>query len=200
MEERAAQAVLDAAVLTQGQQGLESLVHRRIVLRGQWLAQWTVFLDNRQMNAKPGFYVLTPFKLKDSAAVVMVQRGWAPRNFAERSRLPSVQTPTDVVEVQGVIAVAPARLYELGQAQEGPIRQNLDLAQYSTQTGLALAPVSIQQTGAPSEGLLRDWPAVNAGVDKHYGYAFQWFGLSALIALLYVWFQIARRIFPPQQK
>jgi len=40
--------------------------------------------------------------------------------------------------------------------------------------------------------LLRDWPPPATGVDKHYGYAFQWFGLCALIALLFIWFQVAR--------
>ena len=39
---------------------------------------------------------------------------------------------------------------------------------------------------------------VGAGVDKHYGYAFQWFGLCGLIALLYVWFQIVRRFIRPR--
>jgi surfeit locus 1 family protein len=48
--------------------------------------------------------------------------------------------------------------------------------------------VSVQQLGAPSEGLLREWPVIASGVDKHYGYAFQWFALSALIAGLFVWF------------
>jgi surfeit locus 1 family protein len=46
--------------------------------------------------------------------------------------------------------------------------------------------------GAASEGLLREWPQAATGVEKHYGYAFQWFGLALLIALLYVWFQIVR--------
>ena len=46
-----------------------------------------------------------------------------------------------------------------------------------------------QQTGVPSEGLLREWPEAASGAPKHYGYAFQWWALSALIAILYVWFQ-----------
>ena len=41
---------------------------------------------------------------------------------------------------------------------------------------------------------------IGAGVDKHYGYAFQWFGLSSLIALLYVWFQLVRRLLRPRPK
>jgi surfeit locus 1 family protein len=27
-------------------------------------------------------------------------------------------------------------------------------------------------------------------VDKHYGYAAQWFALAALVVLLYAWFQV----------
>ena len=61
-----------------------------------------------------------------------------------------------------------------------------------------LADVTVLQTGADGEGLLRQWPAVSAGVDKHHGYAFQWFGLSGLIATLYVWFQLVRRFLRPR--
>ncbi len=50
----------------------------------------------------------------------------------------------------------------------------------------------VESVKAASEGLLREWPQAATGVEKHYGYAFQWFGLALLIALLYVWFQIVR--------
>ena len=30
------------------------------------------------------------------------------------------------------------------------------------------------------------------GVEKHYGYAFQWFAMSALVLGLYLWFQWLR--------
>ena len=58
------------------------------------------------------------------------------------------------------------------------------------------AGVATVTAGSASEGLLRDWPQINAGVQKHYGYAFQWFGLSVLVVLLYVWFQLVRRFYP----
>ena len=58
-----------------------------------------------------------------------------------------------------------------------------------------LAAVTVQQAGPPSDGLLRDWPRIDLGVDKHYGYAVQWFALAGLIALLYGWFQIVKRFF-----
>ena len=197
--ERGRQAVLDGAALA-GPFQPEALVHRGIVVRGQWIAGRTVFLDNRQMDAKPGFYVITPLRIEGSQAVVLVQRGWVQRHFQDRTQLPAIDTPSGVVELRGRIAPPPSKLYELGDVQSGAIRQNLDLAQFGAETGLPLVAVSIQQLGAPSEGLLRDWPEIGTGVDKHYGYAFQWFGLGALIALLYVWFQIVRRFLPQRSR
>lgn len=166
------------------------LVHRAVVLRGSWVADRTIYLDNRQMRGTPGFFVVTPMKLEGANQHVLVQRGWAPRDFVRRENLPKVETSAGIVEVRGRIAPPPARLYELGPAAGGPIRQNLDIAAFHAETGLSLAPVSVVQT-APlrSEGLLRDWPRPDSGSGKNYGYAFQWWALSALIAILYVWFQ-----------
>ena len=168
-------------------------LHRPVQLRGRWLAQHSVYLDNRQMNGKPGFYVLTPLALTGSNAVVVVQRGWVQRNFLDRERLPPVETPSGAVQLEGRIAAAPPRLYEFKGDQQAPgssaIRQNLDLAAFSAETRLALQPFTVVQTGEASQGLQREWPEAAAGTGKHYGYAFQWFGLSGLLAILYVWFQ-----------
>jgi surfeit locus 1 family protein len=169
-----------------------ALIYRRMTLKGHWLPEHTVFLDNRQMNAKPGFFALTPIKLEGTGAVVLVQRGWAQRSFTDRTALPVLQTPEGLVEVQGHLAPWPSRLYDFGGAETGPIRQNLDLTAYREATGLQLLEVTLLQSGTASEGLLREWPLVASGVEKHHGYAFQWFGLSGLIALLYVWFQIVQ--------
>jgi cytochrome oxidase assembly protein ShyY1 len=85
-------------------------------------------------------------------------------------------------------AITAARDRAVGSS---PIRQNLDLAAFRTETRLPLrTDLTLQQAGAASEGLLRDWPAPALGVEKHQGYAFQWFGLTGLVALLYVWFQL----------
>ncbi len=189
---------LDTAAFMALSNPLDEL-HRPVQLQGHWLANQTVFLDNRQMNAKPGLYVVTPLKIEGSSNVVLVQRGWIARNFEDRTQLPRVATPTGTVVVEGRIAPPPSKLYEMGGPDNGVIRQNLDLSLFSAEIGLPLLPMSIQQIGATPEGLLREWPTVGTGVEKHYGYAFQWFALSALIALLYVWFQIVRRFFSPRR-
>lgn len=188
IEQRKAMAPVDVRELLAAAPAT-GLVHRPAVLRGTWLARHTVFLDNRQMRGRPGFFVVTPLQLEGSAASVLVERGWVPRNFADRASLPPVETPPGVVEVRGRLAPPPAKLYDFEGAGGGAIRQNLDLAQFRAETGLSLLDVAVRQTGAPSEGLLRDWPEVASGAEKNYGYAFQWWALSLLIAILYAWFQ-----------
>ena len=177
---------------------MKSLVHRKIVLHGHWLAQHTVYLDNRQMHDKVGQFVLTPFQLEGSGAVLLVQRGWVARNFLDRAQVTPIITPSGTVELEGRIVPPPSKLYELGHAEKTVLRQNVDLAEFSAEVGQPLLAVSVQQSGVTSEGLLREWPQVASGVEKHYGYAFQWFALSALISILYVWFQIVRRFKKPQ--
>lgn len=192
IEARATAAPVDARMLLAPQADLAALVHRPVVLRGEWIPQRTVYLDNRQMNAVPGFYVVTPLRIAGSQAVVLVQRGWVQRNFERRTDLPPVQTPAGDVEVRGRLAPPPAKLYAFSSEESGPIRQNLDLTRFRAETGLPLLALSVQQTGPASEGLLRQWPDVGSGAERNYGYAFQWWAIATLIAILYVWFQLLR--------
>lgn len=171
-------------------------LHRAVVLRGVWLAAYSVYLENRQMKGRPGFYAVTPLRLDDGSAV-LVERGWVPRDLLDRTRVAAPPPPQGSVQVHGRIAPGPGRLYEFAAAASGTIRQNLDLAAYARETGLPLRPFSVVQEDTadapdPADGLLRQWPAPAADVQKHYGYAFQWFALCALILGLYVWFQLIR--------
>ena len=169
---------------------LKDAVHRRATLKGVWRAEHTVFLDNRQMNGRTGLVAVTPLVLDGTGQIILVQRGWVLRNFADRTKLPDIQTPAGAVTVRGRIAPPPSKLYEFKGADSGRIRQNIDVAAFSREISLSLMTVSMVQMGPANEGLLRDWAAPNLGLDKHYGYAFQWFGLCALVVGLYIWFQI----------
>jgi len=181
------------ALATQGRMQESGVLYHPVRLAGTWLPAHTVYLDNRQMDAKVGFFVLTPLRLEPQGQVLVVQRGWIPRNFEQREQLPDVQTPSGSVTVDGDIALVPSKLYAPGAPGEGSIRQNLDLEQYRGQTGLPLEAFTVRESGPPSQGLRRQWSVINFGIEKHYGYAFQWFALSLLIAGLYLWFQFFRR-------
>jgi surfeit locus 1 family protein len=126
---------------------------------------------------------------------VLVQRGWLPRDPADRTHITAPPPPAGRVQVQGRIALDSPRLFEFDAAASGPIRQNLHVASYAQETAMPLRPlIIVQEDGqsAPPDGLLRQWPVPAADVSKHYGYAFQWFAMSALIMGLYAWFQLIR--------
>ena len=168
--------------------------HRELKIAGRWSPTHTVYLDNRAMNGRAGFYVVTPLLLADGSALV-VQRGWLARDFQERSRVPAVPTAEGEVALQGRIAPAPSKLYEFAAGESGRIRQNLDLENFSRETGLRLRPLSLLLADSPAtagDGLRRDWPAPSAGLTKNRGYAVQWFAMATLVVALYVWFQIVQ--------
>ncbi len=191
LDAQSAKSPLDAAAVRGATDPL-TLLHQRARLRGTWAPQSVIFLENRPMDGRVGFVVITVLVLEGGGALA-VQRGWAPRGFEDRTLLPPIETPAGVVEVEGHMALPPSDLYALGGPAAGRIRQNLDLPQFRVETGLPLLPITLQQLGATGEALVRDWPVVNLGVEKNYGYAAQWFGLALLFTLLYLWFQIVRR-------
>ena len=200
IDERAALPPLDAAGLAREAAQAQDQFHRPAELRGHWRGE-PVYLENRQMNGRPGFFVIGVLELAPGDAVV-VQRGWAPRDLLDRTRVPAAPVHAGPVRLTGRIAPPPARLYDFDGEAAGAIRQNLDLAAFSRERGTGLRPLSLLLTDAPrpldagaspvDDGLLRQWPAPAVDVHKHHGYAFQWFALAALTFGLYVWFQLLR--------
>jgi surfeit locus 1 family protein len=200
VEAQAALPPLPQAELARSAAQAAAQLHRRATVRGQWVPGRTVFLDNRQMDGRPGFFVLTPLRLDDGSAV-LVQRGWVPRDMQERTRLPAIATSALPVTLTARIEGPPARLYEFTPqgGEAGLIRQNLSIESFADETHLPLRPLTLLQLDAgdaaaapAADGLQRRWPLPAVDVHKHYGYAVQWFSLAALITGLYVWFQLLR--------
>lgn len=195
LEARADQPALAGPALARRADEVPAQAFRRVHLVGRWAAERTVFLDNRQMDGKVGFFVVTPLLLDGSREAVLVQRGWAPRHFDRRAALPAIVSAAGAVEVEGRIASAPSRMFEFSAAASGPIRQNVDGASFASETGLDLLPLAVIESASGSnshDGLERHWPPPATDVQKHYGYAFQWFAIGTAIAFLYVWFRILR--------
>ena len=174
----------------------DTWLQRKVDLEGRWLHEYTIYLDNRVLKGATGFYVLTPLQLTNGP-VLLVQRGWVPRDRVRSDLLPKVQTPEGQIKLQGKVVMPPSKMMELGAsapASEGfaVLRQNVDLDELRVQTKLPIV-ASLLQTGEPSEGMLRDWPQAISGADKNRGYAFQWFALSFLTLCLFLWFQVWKK-------
>jgi cytochrome oxidase assembly protein ShyY1 len=167
----------------------DALEFRQVLVRGEFLPGWTIYLDNRPYEGKPGFHVITPLKIAGSSRHILVARGWVARDVADRSRIPEIPTPAGVVEVSGSVRRHAGRLLQLGQPaplKPGAIVQNLDAAQLAQATGLEFEPFIVEQADGGKDGLVRDWPLPSLGMDRHLGYAFQWFALAATAFLFFV--------------
>jgi cytochrome oxidase assembly protein ShyY1 len=172
----------------------EQAEFRRVSVTGEFVRGWPLYLDNRPYQNRVGFYLLMPFKIAGTGMHVLVERGWLPRNAAQRDQLPPYATPAGTVTLQGIARVNAGHVMQLGTApalQAGAIVQNADPAQVAAASGLALLPFVIEQTapaqpGGDDTAMVRDWPAPSLGVDKHRGYAFQWYALAATALTFFV--------------
>jgi len=194
--ERSALPPLVGDALARDAATAEAQWQRHIALTGEWDVAHTVFLMNRTMDERSGFYVMTPLRLPDGGAVV-VQRGWVARDDADPMKVPAVPAPGGSVKVFGHVAPWPSHWIDIGHGAGGPVRQNLELAPFSAEAGQALRPVTVVEDASADnagDGLRRDWPSGNGGVSvtTNYGYAVQWFAMSIAFLGLYVWLQFIR--------
>ena len=158
-----------------------SIEYHRVRAVGRFMPEHVVYLDNRPYQDRPGFYVVMPLQLQ-GGGYVLVNRGWLPRNADVRTAIAPYATPSGDVTVEGIARANASRAFELGEggsAAHQQIRQNLDVAEFARETGLALQPFVIDQTNAANDALVRDWPAPTMGVERNYGYMLQWWGMAA---------------------
>jgi surfeit locus 1 family protein len=163
---------------------------QRVQLTGVFVPEATVYIDNRLVDGVAGFQVVTPVAVADDMPWILVNRGWAPRNMADRTELPTAPIARAPLRVEGVAVQHLPRALELGErgGRLGGIWQNLDFDTYEQASGRKVARFVVQQTNDTGDGLRRVWPRPDTGVDKHRGYAFQWYSLAALIAVLTLFF------------
>lgn len=182
-----------------------TLLHRHLLLRGRWLPEGVVYLDNRPQAGRAGFYVLMPLRIEEPVSVdVIINRGWSPRDASDRTRIAPYRTPQDTITIVGVALAEEPRLLELGAQPDrklGGIWQNFDFDAYARASGHEPLRVIVRQDHAVDDaapfrdGLDRDWPdrggVLQAQIDRHHGYAFQWFALAATLTALLI-FQLIR--------
>lgn len=175
----------------------EDVEWRRVTARGRFEPRYAVFIDNRVRHGVAGYHVVMPLEIGKmrggGSRYVLVNRGWV-AGSPDRARLPEVITPEGAVQVTGLAVVPGRRFLELSaRVTEGNVWQNLTLERYREAFPVALQPVVIQQESPLDDGLAREWDPPNLGVDKHYGYAFQWLALAATILVFYLVTQVRRR-------
>ena len=168
----------------------------RVRVRGWFESEHTVWLDNRALKGRAGFLVVTPLRIEASQVRVLVNRGWAPRDPAERTHLPPIRQPDGVVEIEGIAMQDVPRVFQFTGSDVGPIRQNLDIDELRKEIDAPIAGFVIQQTSALDDALDREWMPPATGVERNRGYAFQWFSLAAVLGVIGIglaWRALRRR-------
>ncbi|MBK9083560.1 MAG: SURF1 family protein [Rhizobiales bacterium] len=137
--------------------------------------------------ARPGYYVMTPLRLADGAAL-LVNRGFLPIDLADAARRgppppAGLQTVTGHMRApEGRNAFTPADKPEKGEFFAR------DPAALGAANKISLAPFTLD---AEANGAT-DWPRGGATVERapnnHLSYALTWFGLAAtLVVFFLVW-------------
>jgi len=158
---------------------------RSVRARGVYDAAHQVLIDNRVHAGRAGFDVVAPLKL-EGPLYVLIDRGWVAQG-ASRAVPPQVPAPAGPIVVEGRINLPPARYLELGaDSNAGPLRENLDIARIAASSGLPLLPFIVEQTQDTGDGLVRDRPAPDFGIEQHKSYMVQWYSLAALGVVLWL--------------
>jgi cytochrome oxidase assembly protein ShyY1 len=186
LTERAAQPPLAIDDMLQDGAGIE---YRQVRVRGEFDREWPLYLDNRPQDGNAGFYVLMPFKIAGTEIHVLVQRGWIAVDPHQRTHIAAPAAPQGIVGIEGIAIRNPGHVMQLGQAtpiRPGAILQNLTVEEFAAASKYGMQTFVIEQTGKLQDGLVRDWPKPSAGIERHLGYAFQWYALAAMAFIYFV--------------
>ena len=194
LAQRIAAANRDAQIeLSQTEARAEDVAWHRVEVRGRLEPKYAVLIDNRILHGVVGYQVVMPLRINAGERHVLVNRGWVAAT-GSRDILPQIKTPPEEVLIAGLATVPSKRYLELSkQVAEGYVWQNLTLERYRAAMPIALQPVVIQQESEIDDGLKRQWSAPDLGIDKHYGYAFQWFAMAAAIVIIYLVCNVRKR-------
>ena len=161
----------------------------QIRLEGRYDAQRYFLIDNQIHEGRVGYQVVAVFRTDDGRGW-LINRGWVPA-ASRREQLPEVPTPAEAVTIVGVIwpelGLLPL-LTEENWSEGWPKRvQRLDVNKMARLLpGIESLEVRLEQ----------GWPGVFVAPRlemvvlpaKHLGYAAQWLGLGAALAIGYLLF------------
>lgn len=172
---------------------LEDYQYRQVEVRGSFIEDHAIYLDNKIYQGVAGYEILVPVKIANSSLHVLVNRGWIAAG-TDRLQLPAVYFPRGEVTVTGMVASPMIKAMQLSEEiTADKLWINLDFELYQKVTGLALQPILLlQQDNHIDDGLIRQWVRPDSGASKNIGYAIQWFLLAATICIIFLILNVKR--------
>ena len=168
----------------------ERVPYRTVMVQGVFDPRYYWLLDNRPRAGRTGYEVVMP--LQTDNGMVLVNRGWlaAPPT---RTQLPIINTPDKVVTLTGHL-YSPQKNAVIQHSQsdlavEWPKRViQLDITEAQQLLGqTTVLPLLLRVDEGVPGAFITQWSMINVSVEKHQGYALQWFSMAVALLLLYAW-------------
>jgi surfeit locus 1 family protein len=169
----------------------DELHWRKILAEGMFSRDVNILLDNQIENGAVGYFVYTPFKLKEQDVWVLVNRGWVSIG-GSRDNPPKIATAEEPLKITGSVKSPPWTGILLAeniveQLDEQTVRmQKLELTRVEELLDVEFLPYIIRMDLESPAGFARRWKAPGAGEERNIGYAFQWFAMAAAIFVIYL--------------
>ncbi len=175
---------------------LQTMQHRQVQLVGRLRGEHTVILQGRNMAGQRGAYVATPMVERGNTGLaVLVLRGWVPEGSMVMVKQVQRFTPLHELVIHGRLALPKLGNTADAAAERGPVRQNLDLAAFATETDIPMVPLVVLEEAETTttdkdiraDFFQRRWPELYPQ-DKYRGHL-GWAALAAALGLagLTVW-------------
>lgn len=172
---------------------LEDFQYRQVEVKGRFIEDHAIYLDNKIYRGVAGYEILAPLKIANSSLHVLVNRGWI-ASSNDRTQLPGIFYPQEEVKVTGIVTSPTIRTIQLSEEKAaGKLWINFDFDLYQKTTGLALQPILLlQQDDQIDDGLIRQWIRPDSGASKNIGYAVQWFLLAVTTCIIFLVLNVKR--------
>ncbi len=162
-----------------------------MALRGRYLDERQIILDNMIVDGRVGHYVLTPFETAPGDPLVIVNRGFLPATEAG-IRQADIAVDDAIRELRGRAGRLPRPGYRMGAAipevASWPVHAVYpDYADIEVTLGRSIAPFVVLLDAAEDDGFAREWRPDGIGPGRHLAYAVQWFAMAAVLSGLLVW-------------
>lgn len=168
--------------------------HYQVLLKGRYNNDKQFIYDNQIVNSTAGYYVLTLFVL-DSQKAILVNRGFVPWH-GNREKLADIAISNRATTIQ-VKLIKPKERIKLKQqsiANTFPLLiQSLNIKQLSQLSGYQIIPMLAQLDVKAENGFYRKWQPFYGSVDKHLGYALQWFAMALVLGIIAIRLWIKNR-------
>lgn len=199
-EKRELQALVDARMAMPsveyrgGALDLANMQYRKLHLRGRFENAGQVLIDNVMLEGKPGYQVITPFRLDDGRHV-LVDRGWLPAG-ARRDQLPDVTVESKTVNIHGRADRHRSRPVVGAESPdpEGTMRWlYVDTNYYTERNGIEVPDFVIHLEPGSAQGYRRSETVYDAKVGMHIGYAIQWAAFAVIAFATWLGLSFKRR-------